>query len=120
MDLYARHERFEEALTIFKSLHTNNAELTITPPKLFGLATSLLKANRTEDAFKVLEHLKPIPENSEQNSNILEVTAWRMLNVGAMNGDIELTRKIFEILEQKKLKITGMIAGPLVKVHLNK
>lgn len=119
MDLYARHERFDESLAIFKSL-TSNSELTITPVKLFSLATCLLKNNRDEDALKVLQHLKPLPEKADQNTNIVEVTAWRMLNAGAMSGNVELTQKLFEVLEQNKFKITGMIAGPLVRVHLTK
>lgn len=120
MDLYARHERFDESLAIFKSL-TSNSELTITPVKLFSLATCLLKKNREEDALKVLQHLKPLSEKADQNTmNMMEVTAWRMLNAGALSGNVELTQKLFEVLEQNKFKITGMIAGPLVRVHLTR
>ena len=120
MDLYAHHERFDDALKIFEGLYSNNPEVVVTPIKLIGLATSLLKGDRTEDALKVLQHLKPSAEKTEQMTNALDMCSWRMLNVTALKGDVELTRKLFEILEKSEIKITNMVLGPLIKVHLAK
>lgn len=120
MDLYAHHERFDDALKIFEGLYSNNPDIFVTQSKLIGLATSLLKGERAEDAFRVLKHLKAPTEKTEQTANAVEMASWRMLNVAALKGDVELTSKLFEILEKSEVKITSMISGPLVKVHLTR
>lgn len=120
MDLYAHHERFDEALAIFKKLYANNPELVVTPFKLISLATSLLKGDHIEDAFLVLNHLKTPTEKPDQSNNSLELACWRLLNACSSKGDIDLTKKVFEVLEKAQFKITGLLASPLVKVHLTK
>lgn len=120
MDLYAHHGRFDDAFGIFTALYSKNPDIVVTPIKLFNLATSLLKGDRVDDAFKILQRLKPSSETSEQNLRSLEMSGWRLMNVAASKGDVELTRKLFEIIEKSGLKITGMIAGPLIKVHLSR
>lgn len=120
MDLYAHHERFDDAFAIFKALYSKNPDIVVTPVKLIGLASTLLKGDRTDDALNVLQRLVPSPETNEPNLRNLEMAAWRLVNVSASKGDLELTRKLFEIIEKTGLKITGLLAGPLIKVHLSR
>lgn len=122
MDLYAYHNRHDDALAIFKGLFSKNQEFSITPIKLLSLATSLLKGDRTDDVFQVLQHLKLTSEKTDQTkmSDMLEVAGWRLLNVSALKGDVELTRKIFGILEKSEIKITSMLASPIIKAYLTR
>lgn len=122
MDLYAYHDRHDEALAIFKGLFSKNQEFSITPMKSLSLATSLLKGDRTDDVFQVLEHLKLPTENSERMKirDTLEIAGWRLLNVAALKGDVQLTRKILDVLEKSEIKITSMLASPLIKAYLTR
>lgn len=119
MDLYAHHDKLDEALAVFHQLFEQNKDISINPPKVMNLAAKLFKAARTEDAFKVLGKLRPGSEDNAQALNATEITAWRLLNVAALKGDVELTKKLFDTIEDSKvIKISNQLLGPLIQVHL--
>ena len=119
MDLYVHHDKLDEALAVFNQLFEHNKDISVNPPKVLNLAARLLKADRTEDALKVLSKLKPGTDESTQAFNATEITAWRLLNVAAVKGDVELTKKVFDSIEDSKIiKISNPLLGPLIQVHL--
>ena len=116
MDLYVRQDHLDEALAIFKAIYAETPDFVLTSIKTFSLATSLLKSNRTEDAFMVLEHLNKESDGKQENVR-MDIFAWRLIDVAANRGDVELTTKLFDVVQKAGFKITGLLAGPLVKVH---
>lgn len=119
MDLYAHHDKLDEALAVFNKLYEHNNDLTVHPPKVLNLAAKLLKGERTEDAFTVLGKLKPGSEENAQASNATDISAWRLLNVAALKGDVDLTNKLFSIVEESKIaKISAQLLSPLIQVRL--
>ena len=119
MDLYVRNERVDDALVIFNEIYEGPPDFILTSPKVLSLATSLLKCNRTEEAFKVLERLN-ISTDKKQENGRSDSFSWRLMDVAASKGDVDLTSKLFEVVLQSGMKITGMVASALVKVHIVK
>lgn len=119
MDLYTYHDKLDEALSVFDKLFEQKQDLAINSPKILNLAAKLLKADRTDDTFKVLGKLKPSSDETSQGVNTIEITGWRLLNVAALKGDVELTQKLFNTVEESKIvKISGQLLSPLIQVHL--
>ena len=118
MDLYAHHNELDNAMEMFTTI-SQTPETSISPPKLLLLASHLIKAKRTDDAFKVLESLKPSVEQSPEMTDILNSIAWRCLMLPSDEGNVELTQKIFSYLEKSGVvSANNNILGPLVNVHL--
>lgn len=117
MDLYAQHERLDDALAILNAIYASTPDFNLTASKLFRLATSLLKGDRTEDMFKILERLNIASDEKQENVRY-DIFSSRLLDVAVTKGDVELTSKLFEIFEKSGLKITGLVASSLVKVHV--
>lgn len=118
MDLYAHHNELDKAMEMFTTI-SQIPETSISPPKLLILASNLIKAKRTDDAFRVLESLTPPVDKSPEMTEILNSIAWRCLMSPSEEGNVELTQKIFGYLEKSgAVSISNNILGPLVNVHL--
>lgn len=118
MDLYTHHNELDKAMEMFTSI-SEIPNAFISPPKLLTLASYLIKAKRTDDAFKILESLKPSENKSPEMTDILSSIAWRCLVMPSEEGNIELTQKIFSYMEKSgAIPINNNVLGPLVNVHL--
>ncbi|XP_046388703.1 leucine-rich PPR motif-containing protein, mitochondrial [Ischnura elegans] len=86
--------------------------------KLIKLVECLVKANRLEDALKVISE-QPSDRKMESRSFGYNSASWRILNHLAEAGNVEELDKLFDALLQKNfIEPTNILMGPLVNVHL--
>ena len=118
MELYSHYNRLEDALAVHDKLITDKPDVIIHPNKLANLCISLLQADRNDDALRVVNSFR---KGSEiEDASRYEFPIRRMLNVAAEKGDIALTQKLFDRIEETGVIKMRNVTGSLVKVHLVK
>lgn len=110
MMTHLKNDNVNEALDIFFKLVKDDVKLNL--PNLLSLTNHLLRKQRPEDALLTLEHIDRTRVNSNDRRAVI-----RVLNAAASQGDVELTRQLFEKLKHK-VTIDRTVLSALIKVHL--
>lgn len=116
MMTYVKNGSLDEALAMFTELVKNDTKIFL--PNLVTLSAQLLKNNRIEDTFYVLNYLNQAQAvEALFSEDHVRTSIARMLNIAASQGNVELTRKLFEKFKEKA-KIDRKVLSPLIKAHL--
>ncbi|KAG8226771.1 hypothetical protein J437_LFUL006294 [Ladona fulva] len=118
MELYAAHNKLDEALEYKKKVTDKGA--LVEDFKVLKLVDALLKADRFEEAMKVISE-QNADRKLEPRSFVYNAFCWRLLNSVAEAGKVEEVEKLFEALVKNNfIEPTNVLMGPLIKVHLEK
>lgn len=116
MMTYVKNGSLDEALAMFTELVKNDTKIFL--PNLVTLSAQLLKNNRIEDTLYVLNYLNQAQAvEALFSEDHVRTSIARMLNIAASQGNVELTRKLFEKFKEKA-KIDRKVLSPLIKAHL--
>ncbi len=133
LDLMLRDKRVDEAWQLYTNLRSQEGGLVMDPPKTLRLAAALLVQDRVDDALLVLGGLQKTQDDAAVAADAADAAsatiewvaaavragAWRVLNVVAEKGDVDLTMRLLQIIEESNVTpITNQIIGPTVQVHL--
>ncbi|XP_023244376.1 leucine-rich PPR motif-containing protein, mitochondrial-like [Centruroides sculpturatus] len=120
IELFVYHKKLDEALHYKTLLEKIEPDFPLDDHKVLNLANLLIKNDKIDDALQILdEHYKKFGSNRRTEDG-LERNVTRLLTTIANKGDVDLTRKMFDLLVTKYnyAVVSNIVLGPLVKVHL--
>ncbi|GJQ86626.1 hypothetical protein Trydic_g15730 [Trypoxylus dichotomus] len=118
MDIYAHHDKLEEAEMYFNKLKEIEPDLKLDETKAIRYLYCLIKHGRIDEAIELASSIKR-DTKSEEKSFVYRALCWKMLNYLADEGKAEDLNKLFDVLVKRDfIEVNNIILGPLVKVHL--
>lgn len=118
LDLYAYHERLEEAMTYFNKIAEFDKDFPLDDGKIMRLVSLHVKNGQLDSALSILEKCNR-DRRSDDRSFSYNGMCWRMLNSLAEQGKDEELNTLFNCLVKNEfLEINNVMLGPLVRVHL--
>ncbi|CAH0561344.1 unnamed protein product [Brassicogethes aeneus] len=119
MDIYASHDKADEAMEYFRKLGEMESEnFKIDELKVVRLAQALVKNGRLDEAIGILENTATDKKNEEHGFPFTSCM-WRMLNSLAEAGKTEDLDRLFDVLVKKEyMEPNNILLGPLIKVHI--
>ncbi|KRT80285.1 hypothetical protein AMK59_7357 [Oryctes borbonicus] len=118
MDIYAHHDKLEQAEIYFNKLREIEPDLKLDGTKAIRYLFCLIKHGRIDEAIDLTSKIKR-DIKVEEKSFAYRALCWKMLNYLADEGKAEDLNKLFDVLVKNDfIEINNVILGPLVKVHL--
>ncbi|CAK1600773.1 unnamed protein product [Parnassius mnemosyne] len=117
-EFYAQNNEIDKALEMKAQIAAKDPEFKLTKFKFVQLAYGLVRANRYEEAIKLLKENKQDGEN-ENSGFLINSKCWQMLNTLAEQKDDTKVKEMTEVLiENNYIEPSNIILGPSIKVHL--
>lgn len=119
MDTYAVNNQLENALEIYDNL-IRQADFKMDSFKLNNLIRSMVERGKVDDALEVLRLQFERNNNELLDMDSFNRSVFRVLSAAAETKDAPTVARIWEAYQSySNLKPTGVLMGPLIKVHLN-
>ncbi|XP_059481411.1 leucine-rich PPR motif-containing protein, mitochondrial isoform X2 [Neocloeon triangulifer] len=122
MDLYASHNKLEEALEVKKIIQERDPDMTLDNGKLVRLALVQMKAGKFEDGLNTLKSTcEHTTEDKSREMFYVSNASFELLNYLAEQKEEEKLKSAMDILiASKAVPINNVLLGCLVKVKLLK
>ncbi|CAH2076864.1 unnamed protein product, partial [Iphiclides podalirius] len=119
VEFYSQNDNIDKALEAKAQIAKKDPEFVLNKLKTVLLAYGLVRANRYDEAVKLLKENKP--NESEGNGFLLNSKVWQMLNTLAeLKEDSKVLEMTKLLIENNYIEPSNVILGPSIKVHLLK
>lgn len=120
LELYATHDKIDEALKIYNQIKFEDKEFSLDDSKIIKLVQAFVNNERFDEALKFLESNKR-ETTPDKNLFAYSMTCWRLLNGLAEKGDVTNLNLLFNALISNNFASPqNILLGPLIKVHVLK